>query len=85
VIDPTALHAEGRVVFGATVDVEDTESGDRRTYIIVGDDEADMKTGKISVHSPVSRALIGKSEGDHAEVHAPGGVRVYEVISVRYE
>jgi transcription elongation factor GreA len=85
VIDPTTLHAEGRVVFGATVDVEDIESGDRRTYIIVGDDEADIRTGKISVHSPVSRALIGKSEGDHAEVHAPAGIRVYEVISVRYE
>ncbi|MDR0771436.1 MAG: transcription elongation factor GreA [Burkholderiales bacterium] len=85
VIDPTTLHAEGRVVFGATVDVEDTDSGDLRTYTIVGDDEADIKTGKISVHSPVSRALIGKSKGDHAEVHAPAGVRIYEVMDVRYE
>lgn len=85
VIDPTTLHGEGRVVFGATVEVEDVDSGDHRTYIIVGDDEADMRVGKISVHSPVSRALIGKSEGDQAEVHAPAGVRVYEIIGVRYE
>ena len=84
VIDPAALDADGRVVFGATVEIEDLDSGDRVTYQIVGDDEADIKAGKVSVNSPVARALIGKSEGDTAEVQAPGGVRAYEVVNVGY-
>jgi transcription elongation factor GreA len=84
VIDPADLDADGRVVFGATVDLRDAESGDRVTYQIVGDDEADLKHGKISVSSPIARALIGRSEGDVAEVLAPGGTREYEVLAVRY-
>ena len=85
VIDPSEIEADGRVVFGATVEIEDRESGDRKAYRIVGDDEADIKESKISVNSPIARALIGKSEGDTADVQAPGGVRSYEVIGVRYE
>ena len=84
VIDPTEVEADGRVVFGATIEIEDVESGDRKAYQIVGDDEADIKASKISVNSPIARALIGKSEGDTAEVQAPGGVRSYEVVAVRY-
>jgi len=84
VIDPASIDAEGRVVFGATVDLEDGESGDTVTYKIVGDDEADIKHGKISVSSPIARALIGKSEGDTADVQAPGGVRSYDILAVRY-
>src|SRR5512138_160989 len=84
VIDPRSIHAEGRVVFGATVELEDSDSGERVSYQIVGDDEADIKHGKISVSSPIARALIGKSEGDVAEVEAPGGTRVYEILGVRY-
>jgi transcription elongation factor GreA len=85
VIDPSEIEADGRVVFGATVEIEDLESGERKAYRIVGDDEADIKESKISVNSPIARALIGKSEGDTADVQAPGGVRSYEVIGVRYE
>jgi transcription elongation factor GreA len=85
VIDPSEIEADGRVVFGATVEIEDLASGDRKAYRIVGDDEADIKESKISVNSPIARALIGKSEGDTADVKAPGGVRSYEVIGVRYE
>lgn len=85
VIDPAQIDADGRVVFGATVDVEDLDSGERSTYQIVGDDEADIKEGKISVNSPIARALIGKTEGDTAEVQAPAGLRNYEVVGVRYE
>lgn len=84
IIDPKLLEDDGRVVFGATVDLEETESGDSVTYQIVGDDEADIKAGKISISSPISRALIGKYAGDLAEVKAPGGVKEYEVIDVRY-
>jgi len=84
VIDPKTLNAEGRCVFGATIEVEDLDSGDVATYQIVGDDEADIKSGKISVSSPISRALIGKVEGDVAEVMAPGGIRSYEVRNVQY-
>lgn len=84
IIDPTLLEDDGRVVFGATVDLEETESGDSVTYQIVGDDEADIKAGKISISSPISRALIGKYAGDLAQVKAPGGVKEYEVIDVRY-
>lgn len=84
IIDPTTLNAGGRIVFGATVDLEDLSSGTAVTYQIVGDDEADIKEGKISVSSPIARALIGKTEGDEVEVRAPGGVREYEVRGVRY-
>lgn len=84
IIDPRTLNAEGRCVFGATVKVEDLDSGDVAVYQIVGDDEADIKNGKISVSSPIARALIGKSEGDVAEVMAPSGLRTYEVLEVRY-
>ena len=84
VIDPSTLDADGRVVFGATVDLEDEDSGNKVTYQIVGDDEADLKLGLISVSSPIARALIGKEAGDVAEVQAPGGKRSYEVIEVRY-
>ena len=84
IIDPSALDAGGKVVFGATVEPEDEGSGDKVTYQIVGEDEADLKHGLINVGSPIARALIGKEEGDTAEVQAPGGVRHYEVISVKY-
>ena len=85
IIDPMLLDADGRCVFGATVDLEDQESGDGVTYQIVGEDEADIKQGKLSFGSPMARALIGKYAGDIAQVQAPGGVREYEVIDVRYE
>lgn len=84
IIDPQLLDADGRCVFGATVELEDLDSGDTVTYQIVGDDEADVKVGKISVSSPIARALIGKYAGDIAEVQAPGGVREYEIVDVRY-
>ena len=84
IIDPKTLNAEGRIVFGSTVDLEDEDSGAAVTYHIVGDDEADLKQGLISISSPIARALIGKSAGDVAEVQAPGGVRHYEIIAVRY-
>jgi transcription elongation factor GreA len=84
VIDPATLNAEGRVVFGATVRFEDLDSSEIKTYQIVGEDEADIKGGKISVSSPIARGLIGKSEGDVAEVNAPGGIKEYEVIEVLY-
>ena len=85
VIDPKLLDADGRCVFGATVDIEDQESGETVTYQIVGDDEADIKENKISIGSPIARALIGKNAGDVAEVQAPGGVKHYEILEVRYE
>jgi transcription elongation factor GreA len=84
VVNPAEIDAGGRVVFGATVDLEDLASGDEVSYQIVGDDEADIKAGKISVSSPIARALIGKHAGDTAEVEAPAGVRGYEVLAVRY-
>ena len=84
IIDPRLLDADGRCVFGATVEIEDMESGTRVRYQIVGDDEADIKHRKISISSPIARALIGKSEGDIAEVQAPGGIREYEVVEVQY-
>lgn len=84
VIDPKTINADGRVVFAATVDLEDLDSGEHVTYQIVGDDEADLKVGKISVSSPIARALIGKYAGDVAEVVAPGGLREYEVLAVNY-
>ncbi len=85
VIDPSTLDAEGKVVFGSTVDLEDEASGSAVTYQIVGDDEADLKLGLVSISSPIARALIGKETGDIAEVQAPGGVKSYEVMAVRYE
>jgi transcription elongation factor GreA len=85
IIDPRLLDADGRCVFGATLELEDQETGARVRYQIVGEDEADIKGGKISINSPIARALIGKFAGDIAEVQAPGGVREYEVIDVRYE
>ncbi|MCX7815508.1 MULTISPECIES: transcription elongation factor GreA [Tepidimonas] len=85
VIDPASLDAGGKVVFGATVELEDQDSGETVTYQIVGEDEADLKLGLINVSSPIARALIGKEEGDVAEVQAPGGVRRYEIVAVRYE
>jgi transcription elongation factor GreA len=84
VIDPATLDAEGRVVFGSTVDLEEEDSGAKVTYQIVGDDEADLKLGLISISSPIARALIGRIVGDVAEVRAPGGVKHYEVMAVRY-
>ncbi|MDR1968317.1 MAG: transcription elongation factor GreA [Burkholderiaceae bacterium] len=84
IIDPAALDAGGKVVFGATVELEDEASGEQVTYQIVGEDEADLKHGLINVSSPIARALIGKEEGDSAEVRAPGGVRHYEIVAVRY-
>ncbi|APR05766.1 transcription elongation factor GreA [Thauera chlorobenzoica] len=84
IIDPKLLDADGRCVFGATVELEDLDSGQIVTYQIVGDDEADIKASKISISSPIARALIGKYAGDIAEVQAPGGVREYEIIDVRY-
>jgi len=84
IIDPTTLHADGRCVFGATVRIEDLDSGNIITYQIVGDDEADIKNGKISISSPISRGLIGKSEGDIAEVMAPSGIKEYEILEVQY-
>jgi transcription elongation factor GreA len=84
IINPALLEADGRCVFGATVDLEDMESGEVVTYQIVGEDEADIKQGKISISSPLARALIGKSSGDVAEVQAPGGVREFEILDVKY-
>jgi transcription elongation factor GreA len=84
IIDPTLLDAEGRVVFASTVTLQDLESGDNVTYQIVGDDEADLKVSKISISSPIARALIGKYAGDEVEVQAPAGVRSYEIIEVKY-
>lgn len=85
IIDPAELDASGRVVFGATVELEDEDSGKRVTYQIVGDDEADLKLGLVSISSPIARALIGKETGDVAVVRAPGGDRNYEIISVEYK
>ena len=85
IIDPKLLDADGRCVFGATIDLEDQDSGDQVTYQIVGEDEADIKEGKISINSPIARALIGKFAGDVAQVQAPGGLREYEILDVRYE
>ncbi len=84
VIDVTKLDAGGKVVFGATVDVADEESGDELSYQIVGDDEADLKHNKISVNSPIARALIGKEEGDVVDVQTPGGTRSLEIVEVKY-
>ncbi len=84
IIDVTTVNANGKVVFGATVDVADEETGDELTYQIVGEDEADIKNNKISIGSPIARALIGKEEGDVAEVKTPGGQRALEIVEIRY-
>lgn len=84
VIDPALLDADGRCVFGATVELEDMDGRQVITYQIVGDDEADLKQGKISISSPIARALIGKFAGDVVEVHTPGGTREYEILDVKY-
>ena len=84
IIDVTQLNPGGKVVFGATVDLADADTGDEVTYQIVGEDEADIKEGKISITSPIARALIGKKEGDVATVQAPGGVREFDICAVRY-
>lgn len=84
VIDPKTLNADGRCVFGSTVELQDVSTGNVMTYQIVGEDEADIKMGKISIGSPIARALIGKYGGDVAEVQAPGGVREYEIVNVLY-
>ncbi len=84
VIDVTTVNANGKVVFGATVDLADEETGDEIRYQIVGEDEADIKANMISISSPIARALIGKSEGDVAEVKTPGGVRSLEIVEVHY-
>ncbi|MEX2241831.1 MAG: transcription elongation factor GreA [Burkholderiales bacterium] len=83
-IDPKLLDADGRCVFGATVDLEE-KGGGAVTYQIVGEDEADIKAGRISISSPIARALIGKEAGDQVDVHTPGGVKKYEILDVRYE
>ncbi|HJW50368.1 MAG TPA: transcription elongation factor GreA [Burkholderiaceae bacterium] len=85
IIDPAAVDAAGRIVFGATVELEDQGTGEFVKYQIVGDDEADIKAGLISVSSPIARALIGKTEGDIAQVQAPAGKREYAVVSVVYQ
>ncbi len=84
VIDPKLLDADGRCVFGATVDLEE-KGGKKITYQIVGEDEADIKAGRISISSPIARALIGKEAGDEVDVVTPGGVKKYEILDVRYE
>ena len=84
IIDPSSIDAEGKVVFGATVKLEDANTGDAVTYQIVGEDEADLKLGLINISSPIARTLIGKEEGDTAEVQAPGGIRRYEIVGVSY-
>jgi transcription elongation factor GreA len=84
VIDPSTLDADGRVVFGATVELEDEDTGDKVKYQIVGEDEADLKLGLVNISSPIARALIGKNEGDTAEVQAPGGIKHYEIVAVHY-
>lgn len=81
---PAAVDAGGRVVFGATVELEEESTGEAVTYQIVGEDEADLKLGLINISSPIARALIGKEEGDVAEVQAPGGIKRFEIVAVSY-
>ena len=85
IIDILQMPKTGRVIFGATVDIENIDTGETKTYHIVGDDEADFKIGKISVNSPIARGLIGKSEGDEVLIDTPGGTVEFEVMAVRYE
>ncbi len=85
IIDPSKLVNSGKVVFGAVVELDDQEDSNRVVYQIVGEDEADIRAGRISITSPIARALVGKSEGDVVDVTAPGGVRTYEIVTVRFE
>ena len=85
VIDITKMTPTGKVIFGTTVDLADADTGEEITYQIVGEDEADIKAGLISVNTPIARGLIGKEEGDIADVNVPGGQRSFEIIAVRYE
>ncbi|WP_372827461.1 transcription elongation factor GreA [Polaromonas sp.] len=84
IIDPSEVDAGGKVVFGSTIELQDEDTGDKVTYQIVGEDEADIKEGRVNISSPIARALIGKDEGDTAEVQAPGGIKRYEIIAVMY-
>ena len=84
VIDPAEIPDTGKVVFGATVELEDQDGGARVVYQIVGEDEAEIRAGRISVTSPIARALIGKAEGEVVDVAAPGGVRSYEIVAIRF-
>ena len=84
IIDPSEMDAGGRVVFGSTIELQDEDSGNKVTYQIVGEDEADIKQGRVNIGSPIARALIGKDEGDSVDVMAPGGIKRYEIISVMY-
>ena len=84
IIDPSEMDAGGRVVFGSTIELQDEDSGNKVTYQIVGEDEADIRQGRVNIGSPIARALIGKNEGDSVDVMAPGGIKRYEIISVMY-
>ena len=84
IIDPSEIDAGGKVVFGSTIELEDEDSGAKVTYQIVGEDEADIKFGRVNISSPIARALIGKDEGDSVEFQAPGGLKRYEIIAVMY-
>ena len=84
IIDPAGVDADGKVVFGSTVELQDEDTGDKVTYQIVGEDEADLKHGLVNIGSPIARALIGRAEGDTAEVQAPGGIKRYEIMAVNY-
>ena len=84
IIDPSEMDAGGKVVFGSTIELQDEDTGNKVTYQIVGEDEADIKQGRVNISSPIARALIGKDEGDSVDVMAPGGVKRYEIIAVRY-
>ncbi len=84
IIDPASINADGRVVFGATVSLEDEDSGQAVTYQIVGEDEADIKQNLLNFGSPIARALIGKEEGDSVAVQTPGGTKNYEIVQVQY-
>jgi transcription elongation factor GreA len=85
IIDPSTLPHTGKVVFGAVVELEDQDDAHRVTYQVVGEDEADIRAGRVSVTSPIARAVVGKSEGDVVDVTAPGGIRSYEIVAVRFE
>ena len=84
IIDPSEMDAGGKVVFGSTIELQDEDTGNKVTYQIVGEDEADIKFGRVNIGSPIARALIGKDEGDSVDVMAPGGIKRYEIISVMY-
>ena len=85
IIDPSKLTNTGKVVFGAVVELEDQDDGSRVVYQVAGEDEADIRAGRISITSPIARALVGKSEGEVVDVSAPGGIRSYEIVAVRFE